>query len=138
MPTVEAPPKTSRPLSVVLSRLAAGGCALSAVLLAYGAAIFSGEALRGGNAAAFIPAFFFLGVAAIQLTGCLRLYRGKRYGAVIALVAAPLAPLGAMGLDPYVLTLVPLDALRLINIAIVLLLGANVVYVLIRGLRPGA
>ena len=103
-------------------------CWLSATFLAYGTVVFSADVMRGGNAAAFIPVFFLLGMAVTQAMAGLLLVRGRRYGALLALFAAVLGPLGTAGLDPFILTGVPVDALILSDIGIVLMVVGNAVY----------
>ena len=103
-------------------------CWLSATFLAYGTVVFSADVMRGGNAAAFIPVFFLLGMAVTQAMAGLLLVRGGRYGALLALFAAVLGPLGTAGLDPFILTRVPVEALILSDIGIVLMVVGNAVY----------
>jgi len=122
------PPDTSARRSARLPQLAAALCWLSAIFLAYGTVVFSADVMGGGNAAAFIPVFFLLGLAVTQAIAGLRLVRGRRYGALLALLAAVVGPLGTAGLDPFILTRVPVNGLIFSDIAIVLLLAGNAVY----------
>src|SRR5213596_3625277 len=96
----DAPPDTSARRSARLPQLTAGLCWLSASFLAYGAVVFTADVMRGGNAAAFIPVFFLLTLAVTHAIAGLRLVRGRRYGALLALFAAILGPLGTTGLIP--------------------------------------
>ncbi len=132
MTVPDAPPDTSTRGATRLRQLAAGFCWLSAIFLAYGTVVFSEDVMSGGNAAAFIPVLFLLGMAVTQVIAGLRLVRGRRYGALLALFAAVVGPLGTAGLDPFILPRVPINALIVSDIAVVLMLAGKAVYAWVR------